>query len=82
MEPNDTGLTAVSISLNKVCRRLSFINKIWVKNVEFVALDNFGRRVVMVIMCLVILVPFVTSMHTIEILRLSRAIFIMPPINL
>lgn len=82
VEPNNTGLTAVAIFLNKVRRSLNFINKVWVENIELVALDNLRRRVIMVIMCLIILVPFITSMNSVKILRLSWAIFVMPPINL
>lgn len=82
MEPNDTSLTAVAIFLNKICGRLNFINKIRVEDIKLVPLDNLWRRVIMVIMCLVILVPFITSMNTVEVLGLSWSIFVMPPIHL
>lgn len=36
----------------------------------------------MVIMCLVVLVPFITSVYPVEIFGFSRSVFIMPPIDL
>ena len=36
----------------------------------------------MVIMCLVVLVPLVTCVHSIEVLGLARSVLVMPPVHL
>ena len=48
-------------------RRVGFINEIRVENVEFIALDDLGRRVVVVVMRLIVFVPFETGVNPIEI---------------
>jgi hypothetical protein len=45
-----------------------------VEYVEFVALNHFGRGVLAVIVDLVVLVPFETLLHRVEITRLTRDI--------
>lgn len=82
MEPNDAGLGTVSIFFNEVRGCLGFIDEVGVENIELVALNNLGRRIIMVIVSLVILVPLITSMNTVEVFWLSRAIFVMPPVHL
>lgn len=52
------------------------VNQIRVENVELVALNNFRRRVVEIIMRLVIFVPHKTCVHAIEEPRLSRTILV------
>ena len=52
------------------------------EDVELVALDNFRRRVVMVIMGLVVLVPLIPSVYTVEVLGPSGPVLVMPPIHL
>jgi len=42
------------------------IRQIWVEDVELVALDNFGRRILRIVVRLVVLVPFVTLLHAVE----------------
>ena len=36
----------------------------------------------MVVMCLVILIPLITSMYAVKVLWLSWSVFIMPPVHL
>jgi hypothetical protein len=36
----------------------------------------------MVVVCLIVLVPLISCMHTIEVFWLPRTIFVVPPINL
>jgi hypothetical protein len=48
--------------------------KVRVEYVEFVALNNFGRWVLTVIVHLVVLVPLETLLHRVEITRLARNI--------
>uniref|UniRef100_A0A7C8YLB4 Uncharacterized protein n=1 Tax=Opuntia streptacantha TaxID=393608 RepID=A0A7C8YLB4_OPUST len=82
VKPNNASLSTISIFLNEVRRSLGFVNKIRIENIELIALNNLGRRIIMVIMCLVVLVPLITGVNSIEILRLSRAILVMPPVDL
>ena len=47
-------------------RRSCLISQIGKENVELVTLDNLGRRILRVIVCLVIFVPLITLLDTIE----------------
>ena len=58
--------------------RLGLVNKIRVKDVEPVPLNDLGRRVVMVVVCLVVLVPLVPHLHAVEVARLSWSILVGP----
>jgi len=58
------------------------IDQIWIKNVEFIALDNFGWWVILVIMSLVVFIPFIANFNSVEILRFSWYIFAFPIIML
>lgn len=82
MKSDNTSLIAVAILLNSVHWRSRLINQIRVKYVELIALDNLGRRIVVIVMSLVVLVPLISGMNPIEIFWLSWTVFIMPPINL
>ena len=54
------------------------IDQIRVKYIEFVPLDTLGWRVVEVVMGLIVLVPIVPSLDTVEIPWLSWTILVMP----
>ena len=60
-----------TLTLDLVGGRTSFVQQIWVEDIELVALDNFGRRVVVVVVCLVLLVSFVAENAAVEVLRLA-----------
>lgn len=47
------------LTLDAISRGLDFVNKIWIKDVEFVALDYFRWGIVMVVMGLIVFVPFI-----------------------
>lgn len=54
------------------------VDQVWIKNIEFVPLNNFWRRILVVVMGLVILVPFIAHLYAIEIARFSRSILTRP----
>lgn len=82
MEPNNASFCTVAILLNGICRCFCLVNKVGVEYIEFVPLNNFWRRIVMVVVSLIVLVPLISSVNTIEIFWLSWTILVMPPINL
>ena len=55
-----------------------FFNEIRIEDIKFVSLNNFGWRIVHVIMGLVILIPLKTGMDSVEITRFTGTIFIRP----
>ena len=67
---------------NLVRRRLGLVDKIRVKQVELVTLDDLRWRVVVIVMCLVVLVPFITGMHTVEESGLSGSVLVLPHVSL
>lgn len=75
-------LIGLRIFLKLKGRRLAFVDEIRVEDVELVALDDLGRRVVMVIVRLVVLVPLVACVDPVEVLGLARPVLVMPPIHL
>jgi hypothetical protein len=50
--------------------------------VELVALDHLGRRILLVVVCLVVLVPLEARVHAVEEARLTRPVLVLPPIRL
>lgn len=82
MEPDDASLTIVPVLLDGKSWSLYLVNKVWVKDIEFVSLHNLGRRVVMIIVSLVVFVPLISGVNTIEILGLSWSVLVMPPVYL
>ena len=58
------------------------INEVGVKHVEFVTLDDLRRRIVVVVVCLIVLVPLVASFDAVEIPWLARTVLVVPPIHL
>ena len=34
--------------------------------IEFVTLDDFGRRVIVIVMCLIVFIPLVARVHAVE----------------
>ena len=82
MEPDNASLTIVPVLLNGKSWSLYLVNKVWVKNIEFVSLHDLRRWVVMIIVSLVVFVPLVSRVNSIEILGLSWPVLVMPPIYL
>lgn len=46
-------------TLDAISWGLDFVNKIWIKDIEFVALDYFWGGIVVVVMGLIVFVPFI-----------------------
>lgn len=63
---------------NAISRCLGLIDEIRIENIELVALNNFGRRVVVVVVCLIVFVPFISHLNPVEIPRLAGTILICP----
>lgn len=66
------------ISYEEVFRRGIFIDEIRIEDIELVALYDFRRWIIHVVMRLIVFVPFETGMHAIEVTRLTRPILIGP----
>jgi hypothetical protein len=66
--------SAAVLTFNLVRGGLCFVDEVGIEYVEFVALDDLGRRVVVVIVGLVVLVPLVAHLHTVEVSGLPRLV--------
>lgn len=82
MESYNASLPIAAILLNSVVWSFCLVYKIRIENIEFVPLHNLWRWVVMIIVSLVIFVPLISSVNTVEILRFPWSVFVMPPVNL
>jgi hypothetical protein len=69
---------ATILALDTEGRCFGGIDKIGVEDVELVALDDFGREVFVVVMSLVVLVPLVTHLDSVEVAWFSWAICLCP----
>lgn len=49
-----------------------------VRYANLVALDNLGRWIIRIVMCLIVLVPFITGVHPVEVSRFTRTILVAP----
>src|SRR5690242_876392 len=65
---------AAVLPLDLVRGRFCLVDEVGVEYVELVALDDLGRGVIVVVVGLVVLVPFVAHLHTVEVARLSRLV--------
>jgi hypothetical protein len=52
-----------------------------VKYTNLVALDNLGRRIIRIIMCLVVLVPLITGVYSVEVSWFTRTILVAPRVR-
>lgn len=82
METYNACLATIPILLNNERWGLYLVNKVWVEDVEFISLYNLWRRVIMIVVSLVVFIPFISSMNTVKILRLSWSVLVMPPVHL
>jgi len=96
-EYKQDGIFVRSLLDELIRRCFRLVDEIWVEDVEFVALHHFRWWVIrtilrsamrvmilmkdLLIVRLVILIPLIPSMHTIEIPRLSWSVFILPSIG-
>src|SRR5580700_6923391 len=63
---------------NSECRCLGLVNEVGVEDVKFVTLYHFRGGVVVVIMCLIVLVPLISHLHSIKVFGFSWPIFVRP----
>lgn len=82
MEPDNASLAVVPVLLNGKSWSLYLVNKVWVEDIEFVSLHDLRRWVVMIVVSLVVFVPLVSGVNSVEILGLSWSVLVMPPIYL
>jgi hypothetical protein len=65
MESDSVGVLS-TVGFNKELGGNCLIEQIGIENVEFVALNNFGRWILTVVMCLVVLIPLIALLDRIE----------------
>ena len=82
MEPDHTSFRACPIFFYSVNGSLDLVYQIRVEDVELVPLNDLWRRVVVIIVRLVILVPLVPRVNSVEVLRFSWPVLVMPPVYL
>lgn len=80
-EAQNSEIPVVSARCNRILRCRIFVDQIRIEDVEFVALNDFRRRIIHVVMRLVVLVPFEPSVDAIEVARFARSVFIRPKVN-
>jgi hypothetical protein len=96
-EYKQDGIFVRSLFDELIGRRFGLVDEVWVEDVEFITLHHFRWWVIrtilksatsmmilmkdLLIVRLVILVPLISSMHTIEIPRLPWSVFILPGVG-
>lgn len=81
MEPQNPKVFILRTGLKEVLWSRALVNQVRVENVELVALDDLGRWVVEVVMCLVVFVPLEARVHPVEEARLPGTVLIGPQIH-
>mmetsp|Transcript_6930 Transcript_6930/g.16520 ORF Transcript_6930/g.16520 Transcript_6930/m.16520 type:complete len:221 (-) Transcript_6930:1555-2217(-) len=79
-KPYDAELISIGWLQNEL-RCLCPIDEIWVKDIKFVPLHRLWRRIIMIVMRLVVLVPVVTGLNAVEVARLSGAVLVLPCVS-
>jgi hypothetical protein len=64
--------------LKEVLGSAGFVNEIWVEDVKLVSKDNLRRRIILVIMHLIVLVPIIPCLYSVEVLGLSGFVLLRP----
>lgn len=82
VEPQDPEVLVVGTGLQEVLRRGPFVDQVGVEDVELVALDDLGRRVVEVVMGLIVFVPLEARVDPVEEARFPGTVFIGPQVHL
>lgn len=75
-EAQNGEVTVVLTRRDRVLWRRTLVDQIRIKDVELVALNDFGWWVVHVVVSLVILVPFETSVNAVEVTRFTRSVLV------
>lgn len=66
------------LALDAESRCFGRVDKIGVENIELVALNDLGRKILVVVMSLVILVPFVAHLDSVEVARFPWTVCLCP----
>lgn len=70
------------MSYQKIFRCRILVDQIRIEDIKLVTLHDLRRRIVHVVMRLIVLVPFETGVHAVEITRLTRSVFVGPQVDL
>lgn len=81
VKTQDTEVLVVEARLQEVLWRGALVDQVWVKNIKLVSLDDFGRRVVKVVVRLVVLVPLEACVDTVKEARLAWPVLISPHVH-
>lgn len=81
MKTQDAKVLVVGARLKEVLRCGALVDQVRVEDVELITLDNFGWRVVKVVVRLVVLVPLEACVHTIEEARLAWPVLVSPHVH-
>ena len=60
---------------DSIRRRTCAVDEVWVEDMEFVSLGDFGRGIIVVVVGLVVFVPFVAHLDAVEVAGLAGAVF-------
>lgn len=78
----DEAVVGVVCLLDLVGGDNGLVDQIRIKDVELVAFDNLGRRVLLVVVSRVVSVPVVGGLDAVEEARLSRPVLVVPQVGL
>ena len=78
MEPNHTPIWISFIRLDSERRLLRLVHEIGVEDVEAVSLNHLRRGILQIVMCLVVLIPIISTLHLVEEDRLLWCILLLP----
>lgn len=77
VESQNDKIHTIFARLEDILWCFALVDQVWIKDIELVALHNLRRRIVVVIMRLVVLIPLETSVNTVKEARLPRAILVL-----
>lgn len=81
VKTQDAKVLVIGAWLKEVLRGGALVDQVWVKDIELVTLDDFGRRVVKVVVRLVVLVPLEACVYTVEEARLAWPVLVSPHVH-
>lgn len=82
MEPQSGKVFVVGAGLQEILGSGTLVDKVWVEDIELIALHNLGWRIVKIVVCLIVLVPLKACVDTVEEAGLSGAVFVSPQVSL
>lgn len=66
------------LSFYPISGSFRFINEVGIEDVKLVSLDDLRRRIIVVVMGLIILVPFISHLDAVEVSGFARPVFACP----